>query len=134
MSQRRFAIQQVRRPTAWAAGPGGRSTMSCSHSVRHGAVDEPIMTRFEARHAQEMTTAGESTPHFCVESEGGQWQKIAHLLDFLVDGLTVYLDEKQQFLYDKYELEALIATICGTLKRAKWLRKAAQARATEQDS
>src|SRR5436190_22485258 len=37
----------------------------------------------------------------------------------------------QQFLYDEYELETSIATISRTLKRAKWSRKAVQARAAE---
>ena len=37
----------------------------------------------------------------------------------------------QQFLYDEYELEASIATIARTLKRAKWSRKAVRARAAE---
>jgi transposase len=54
-----------------------------------------------------------------------------HLLDFLEDNPTAYLDEMRQFLYDEYELEASIATINRTLKRAKWSRKAVQARAAE---
>jgi hypothetical protein len=37
----------------------------------------------------------------------------------------------QQFLYDEYELEASVATISRTLKRAKWSRKSVQARAAE---
>ena len=37
----------------------------------------------------------------------------------------------QQFLYNKYKLEASIATISRILKYAKWLRKAVQARAAK---
>ena len=56
---------------------------------------------------------------------------LQRLLDFLEDDPTAYLDEMQQFLYDEYELETSIATISRTLKRAKWSRKAVQARAAE---
>jgi len=37
----------------------------------------------------------------------------------------------QPFLYDEYELETSIATICRTLKRVKWSRKCVQARAAK---
>jgi hypothetical protein len=53
------------------------------------------------------------------------------LLDFLEDDPTAYLDEMQQFLYNKYELKTSIATISWILKNAKWSRKSVQARAAE---
>jgi transposase len=56
---------------------------------------------------------------------------LKRLLDFLEDDPTAYLDEMQQFLYNEYELEASIATINRTLKRAKWSRKTVQARAAK---
>jgi hypothetical protein len=56
---------------------------------------------------------------------------LQRLLDFLEDDPTAYLNEMQQFLYDKYELETSIATISRILKRVKWLRKSVQARTAE---
>jgi hypothetical protein len=53
------------------------------------------------------------------------------LLNFLEDQPTTYLDEIQDFLYDRFEISISVSAIYLSLKRQKWLRKVVQQRAAE---
>jgi transposase len=59
--------------------------------------------------------------------------RVQHLLNFLLDQPTAYLDEMATFLFDEFEIEPSLATISRILSEAKWSRKAVQSRAAERN-
>ena len=56
------------------------------------------------------------------------------LLDFLKDQPTAYLDEMQTFLFNEFDIQVSTATVCRTLERASWSRKAVTARAAQRSA
>ena len=50
-----------------------------------------------------------------------------------MDRLTAYLDEIQQFIYDKYELKVSITCIYDLLNCKKWSRKKMQNQVLERN-
>src|SRR5579871_6566773 len=106
-----------------------KSRLSQSYDTRHDILQLSSAHSSSLQLSSALFSSLQLTMVWSFRPQRGTIQRYCN--NFLDDQPTAYLDEMQQFLYDEYELEASIATISRTLKRAKWSRKAVRARAAE---